>query len=276
MNLLKRHPIILSIVFFFFAIQLLSFNLDNRKRFDPLSRFVFNLAYYPQKVTSFFTRGTLRLWRGYVDLIGVKKENEELNEEIRKLRLERFELVETEIQNKRLKRLLGLKKLSPYPTASAQVIAVAPSHLGSQIIVIDKGTEDGVLEGMPTATYEGIVGRVIFSGDKASEVLLITDEMSAIDAYVQRTRSRGIVKGRGSRCVMEYIEKGADLELGDKIVSSGKDGVFPKGVVIGTVTDIRVEGGFIIAVITPEVDLINLEEVVVFLKLPELEITAAQ
>ena len=276
MNLLKRHPIILSIVFFFFAIQLLSFSLENSESFAPFSRVVFNLAYYPQKVTSFFTLGILRLWGSYIDLVGVKRENEELKEEIRKLHLERFELVEVKLQNERLKRFLELKKRSSYPTASAQVIAVAPSPLRSQIIVIDKGTEDGISEGMPIATYEGIVGRVILSGDKASEVLLITDEMSAVDAYVQRTRSRGIVKGTGSGCVMEYIEKGADVELGDKTVSSGKDGVFPKGVVIGTVTDIRVEGGLISAVIAPEVDLISLEEVVVLLKLPEPEIAVAR
>jgi rod shape-determining protein MreC len=119
---------------------------------------------------------------------------------------------------------------------------------------------------MPVASYDGIVGRILLAGDKSSEVLLITDPVSAVDAYIHRTRARGIVKGVGTGCVMEYIENKSDVSVGDKVISSGKDGFFPKGVIIGTVTDISPDGSFISAGISPHVDLNSLEEVVIIQK----------
>ena len=119
---------------------------------------------------------------------------------------------------------------------------------------------------MPVASTKGIVGRVLVVGDKSSEILLITDPVSAVDAYIHRTRARGIVKGVGTNCVMEYIEKKSDVSVGDKVISSGKDGFFPKGVLIGTVTGINPRGTFITADIEPYVDLNSLEEVVIILK----------
>jgi rod shape-determining protein MreC len=136
-------------------------------------------------------------------------------------------------------------------------------------VIIDKGSENGISQGMPVATYEGIVGRILLVGEKSSEVILITDDISAVDAYIHRTRARGIVKGTGGGCIMEYLEKKADVSVGDKVISSGKDGFFPKEVVIGTVVETEASGGFIRARVLPDMDLNSLEEVVVILKLPE-------
>jgi rod shape-determining protein MreC len=149
---------------------------------------------------------------------------------------------------------------------SANVIGASPSILRSQVVIVDKGRSDGITEGMPVASYDGIVGRILLVGDKSSEVLLITDPVSAVDAYIHRTRARGIVKGVGNGCVMEYIENKSDVSVGDKVISSGKDGFFPKGVIIGTVTDINPSGSFISAGISPHVDLNSLEEVVIIQK----------
>jgi rod shape-determining protein MreC len=106
----------------------------------------------------------------------------------------------------------------------------------------------------------------MLAGDRSSEVLLITDPVSAVDAYIHRTRARGIVKGTGAGCEMDYIEKKSDVSEGDKVISSGKDGFFPKGVVIGTVTGISSKGSFINAEISPHVHLSSLEEVLIIQK----------
>mgnify|MGYP001772914482 CR=1 FL=1 len=276
MGFIKRHPILIILILFFFATQLISLNLEGKRIGDPFSRFVLLLAYYPQKSIFILTGMIVGIWQNYIDLIGIKEENERLKLEVRRLREERFRLWEEEVQNERLKNLLGLKKAYLYKTLSANVIGGSPSILRSQVIIIDRGKEDGISEGMPVATYEGIVGRVFLVGAKSSEVILITDEISAVDAYIHRTRARGIVKGTGNGCVMEYIEKKADVSVGDKVISSGKDGFFPRGVVIGTVVGVESSGGFIRARVSPDMDLNSLEEVLVILKAPENKVANDQ
>lgn len=269
MNFIKRHPILISLVLFFFATQLISLHFEERQTGNPFSRFVLLLAYYPQKSIFALTGTVVSVWQNYVDLVGIRDENERLKSEVRKLREEKFHLWEKELQNERLKNLLELKKSYSYKTLSANVIGGSPSLLRSQVIIIDRGRQDRISEGMPVATYEGIVGRVFLIGAKSSEVILITDEISAVDAYIHRTRARGIVKGTGNGCVMEYIEKKADVSVGDKVISSGKDGFFPSGVVIGTVVGVEPSGGFARAFVSPDMDLNSLEEVMIILKAPE-------
>jgi len=266
MGFFKRRTILIILVLFFIAIQLFSLDLRERNSQNPVSKFVLTLTYYPQKFVSSITGKIVGTWRDYVDLVHVNEENKRLREELNTLRQEKFELAEIKAQNTRLKKLLDFKDVALYPVVSANVIGASPSMLRSQVVIVDRGTADGITEGMPVASYDGIVGRILLAGDKSSEVLLITDPVSAVDAYIHRTRARGIVKGVGSGCVMEYIENKSDVGIGDKVISSGKDGFFPKGVIIGTVTDISPNGSFISAGISPHVDLNSLEEVVIIQK----------
>ena len=266
MGFFKRRTILIILVLFFIAIQLFSLDLRERNSQNPVSKFVLTLTYYPQKFVSSITGEIVGTWRDYVDLLHVNEENRRLREELNTLRQEKFELAEIKEQNTRLKKLLDFKDVALYPVVSANVIGASPSMLRSQVVIVDRGTADGITEGMPVASYDGIVGRILLAGDKSSEVLLITDPVSAVDAYIHRTRARGIVKGVGNGCVMEYIENKSDVSIGDKVISSGKDGFFPKGVIIGTVTDISPDGSFISAGVSPHVDLNSLEEVVIMQK----------
>ncbi len=266
MGFFKRRTILITLILFFAAIQLFSLYQQDKAANNPLSRFVLAVTYYPQKFVSASTSKVVSVWYRYLDLVELREDNMRLQEEIDILRQERFELSEAEVQNKRLKKLLKFKEISSYPVVSANVIGASPSILRSQVVIVDKGTGSGITQGMPVASYDGIVGRILVSADKSSEVLLITDPVSAVDAYVHRTRARGIVKGTGSGCMMQYIEKKSDVSIGDKVISSGKDGFFPKGVIIGTVTDIEADGSFITATVSPHVDLNSLEEVVIILK----------
>ncbi len=266
MGFFKRRTILIVLVLFFIAIQLFSLDLRERNSKNPVSKFVLTVTYYPQKLVSTVTDGVAGSWRDYIHLVNVNEENKRLREELNALRQEKFELAEVKAQNTRLKKLLEFMEVSLYPVVSANVIGASPSMLRSQVVIVDKGSADGITEGMPVASYDGIVGRILLAGDKSSEVLLITDPVSAVDAYIHRTRARGIVKGVGTGCVMEYIENKSDVSIGDKVISSGKDGFFPKGVIIGTVTDISPNGSFISAGISPHVDLNSLEEVVIIQK----------
>lgn len=266
MGFFKRRTILITLILFFAAIQLFSLYQQDKAANNPLSRLVLAVTYYPQKFVSASTSKVVSVWYRYLDLVQLREDNMRLQQEIDILRQERFELSEAQVQNKRLKKLLKFKERTSYPVVSANVIGASPSILRSQVVLVDKGTGSAIAQGMPVASYDGIVGRILVSADKSSEVLLITDPVSAVDAYIHRTRARGIVKGTGSGCIMQYIEKKSDVSIGDKVISSGKDGFFPKGVIIGTVTDIEADGSFITATVSPHVDLNSLEEVVIILK----------
>ncbi len=266
MKFLKNRAVLITIVLFFVAIQLFSLNIREKRSQNFISGIVLTLTYYPQKLVYIVSNKILNTWQDYMDLVDVRQENIRLKKEVETLRQDKFELAEARIQNYRLKKLLDFKESPSYPIVSANVIGGSPSLLRKEVVIVDRGTRDGISQGMPVASSEGIVGRVLTAGDRSSEVLLITDPVSAVDAFIHRTRVRGIVKGTGSGCAMEYIEQNSDVSIGDKVISSGKEGFFPKGVIIGTVSDLETKGSFISARVSPFVDLDSLEEVVIILK----------
>jgi len=266
MKFLKNRAVLITIVLFFVSIQLYSLNLREKSSQNFISGIVLTVTYYPQKLIYIVSDKVTNIWQDYMDLANVRQENIQLKEDIKKLRVEKFESAEAEIQNQRFKKLLDFKEVPSYPIVSANVIGGSPSLLRSEVVIVDRGSRDGISQGMPVASSEGIVGKVLTVGNKSSEILLITDPVSAIDAFVHRTRVRGIVKGAGGECTMEYIEQNSDISVGDKIISSGKEGFFPKGVIVGTVTNIETKGSFLSAEVSPFVDLESLEEVVIILK----------
>ncbi len=266
MKFLKNRAVLITIVLFFVSLQLFSLNIREKRSQNFISGIVLTLTYYPQKLVYIVSDKVLNTWQDYMDLVDVRQENIRLKKEVSSLRQDKFELAEQRVQNYRLKKLLDFKESPSYPIVSANVIGGSPSLLRTEVVIVDRGTRDGVSQGMPVASSEGIVGRVLTVGDKSSEVLLITDPVSAVDAFIHRTRVRGIVKGTGSGCTMEYIEQNSDVSIGDKVISSGKEGFFPKGVIIGTVSNLETKGSFISAQVSPFVDLDSLEEVVIILK----------
>ena len=131
-----------------------------------------------------------------------------------------------------------------------------------------KGSNDGVRKGLPVGIPEGIAGQVIDVSAAYAKVMLITDRNSAVDALVQRTRARGIIKGEStSSCVFQYALRKDEVNIGDKIVASGLDGVFPRGMPIGEVSEVvkRAAGIFQEVSVTPYVDFEKIEEMLVFL-----------
>lgn len=266
MGFIRRHPILVSALFIFLCVQLLHLNLERNKTYGVLARLVMTVNYYPQKFISSLGEALAGFWLKYIYLVRVKEENMRLKKEISALMGERVACWEAERERDRLLELLRFKSGVPFGMITARVVASSPSLLRADFIVIDRGRVDGVYEGMPVVTNHGVVGRVFASALSSSQVVLVTDSLSAVDAYVQRTRARGIVKGTGDGCIMEYLWDGDAGRVGDKIVTSGKDGFFPKGIVVGTVTGVESYGTSVKLKITPEVDLDALDEVFVIMR----------
>jgi len=263
MGYIKRHPIISIIILLFITLQLLPITIDESQKADPVTNGLMRLNYYPYKAFNFIKTRLSGTWEDYVILKNYKNANRTLRDENKKLRTEIFKLYELKLQNQRLKKLLGFIQEEPYDAVPAKVIAGSPSTLRSDFVTIDKGRNAGITVGMPVAVQNGVVGRIYMVGKLSSQVILITDPVSAVDAIVQRTRARGIIKGNGNNCILKYIEREEDIKKGDRIITSGKDGFYPKGILIGIVNKVSSDGGMFSAVVIPEVNIDSLEEVLV-------------
>ena len=267
MGFLKKHPIIISVILIFFAVQLFPLIYKSKREADPVSRVIMRINHYPYSAINSLRLSFKNLWGNYLGLKDANEENKILEYENTKLRAELFSLQEIKLQNKRLKKLLEFIDDGPYETVSANIIGGSPSLLRTEFLVIDKGENYGIKVGMPVATQKGIVGRVYLVNNTSSQVMLITDPISAVDAIVHRTRARGIVKGDGKDCIPEYLDSRSNINSGDKVLTSGKDGFYPKGILIGKVEKVEPEGGMFKAKIIPEAPINSLEEVLVIKKL---------
>jgi len=217
---------------------------------------------FQKQFTAFFD-SVKDTWNQYFFLVSKAKENQRLKKALGQSLEQLNRYSETEIANDRLRHLLGFEKEIPRPMIAAQVVGKDPSAWSTTIIV-DKGTRDSVRQGAPVVIPEGIVGVVVEASARYAKVLLLTDPNSAVDALVQQTRARGIVKGGGADfCVFDYVLRKHDISVGDMVVSSGLDGVFPKGFRVGRISEIvRQNAGIFQKVsVTPYVDFEILEEV---------------
>lgn len=224
------------------------------------------LGPFLQGVSSAHSRAK-HVWQSYVGLIAVREQNEALKEEIRKLRRDKAALLDKESENRRLKKLLDLRASHEFPSLVAQV--VGEDAVGwYRTLFINRGSEDGVRPDMPVTMPEGVVGRVVNSSSDMSRILLLTDPNHSVDCRVARTRDRGILSGSLERgCILRYINLKSGIRLGDEVVTSGLDGIFPRGLPIGKVetVDKGPQGLFLEARIAPAVDFSEIEEVLVVL-----------
>jgi len=205
------------------------------------------------------------LRENYDTLAGFRAENERLRQRIQNLEIERQKLLEAQASNNRLKQLLDLRsQLSGTPITASIIANSATSWFKS--CVLDKGISDGVRKGMAVVTPLGVVGQVVAVTARTAKVLLLTDANSGIDVLVQRTRSRGIVSGSLENGVLlKYVKRSEDIQEGDRLITSGTDGVFPKGMMVGTVIKVSKQhiGLFQSIEVLPAVQSARVEEVLV-------------
>lgn len=245
-----------------------SFNLILKSSFSQkASRIVFFIISPVQEFVSSTLNFSENIWKHYFDLVSVAKQNDILKRNLDNALSQNNMCKEIEISNQRLREYVGLKRKSPFKLIAAEVIAKDPSPW-YQTIIINKGESDGVVEDCPVIISEGIVGHVLTASSDYAKVLLIIDQNSSVDGLIQRTRARGIVEGIGNnQCKFNYVLHQLDIQIGDTIISSGLDGIYPKGLPIGRVTKIYKKNSGLFKNIEIEtfVDFSKIEEVMVIL-----------
>ena len=186
-----------------------------------------------------------------------------MRNELEKLRFSLNQLKEEKLENVRLRQILRLQEKEEFNFVVAQVIAKEPTNWLNSLI-IDKGRDEGLTINQPVMNFSGLIGKIVEIGPGTAKVLLISDVNSRVVTLVQRTRQEGILEGTGrGLCRLKYLPIDADVELGDVVVSAGVGGVYPKGLVIGSIESIRIQRGGIYksCIVQPAVPLSGLEEV---------------
>jgi len=208
------------------------------------------------------------LWSGYVGLRDVREENVELNLEIADLRLEIQTQRALAQQTRNLERLLELRQTVALPTLSARVIA-ADSTPYFRTLTIDRGRRDGVRRDLAVIAPDGVVGRVVGSpGPRAAQVQLLVDRNAAAGALIERTRDSGVIVGTDDSTLLklEYVSNLVDVRVGDEIVTSGIDGIYPKGFRIGVANQVTDGFGLYQQIsVSPVVEFSQIEDVLVVL-----------
>ncbi len=205
------------------------------------------------------------IWSVYFSMVSAARENPGLKKQLALSESLQNRCTELELENQRLRKFIDFQSSQSDILIAAKVIGRDPSPW-FKTIMIDKGKEQGLKKGLPVMVSEGVVGQIVMVADRYSKVLLVTDRNSAVDALVQETRARGIVKGNNTEhCFFTYALRKDEIQTGQMIISSGFDGVFSKGLRIGVVVDVKKDDSqlFQTILIKTCVDFDKLEEVLV-------------
>ena len=268
-QLLIRHKrFLITALFLLAAFLTYALNLRNKEHANPLERGVMSVTAPLAEALALANSFSGHLWSDYVDLLEVRRENIALRRSVKQLNERIVAGNEALVANARMKALLDLKVALQAPSLAVSVIG-EDSSAWFKTLVVDRGSADGLSEGMPVVAAGGVVGRLVKVAPQSSRVLLLTDHASAIAALVQRSRARGVVRGAGGgRCSLEFTVRDEDVKVGDTVISSGIGGVFPKGLPIGEVTMVKKGeyGVFQTIEVRPTVNLGKLEEMLVLVR----------
>jgi rod shape-determining protein MreC len=243
----------------------MSLRVKERKGVDFFDGLFMEICSPFQKGASYVIKKVQGVFRGYLFLVNLQRENERLRKRIADLQSESDQMKEMALAHERLRKLLQFRETLSSTVIAAEVVGRDPSSWFKSV-TINKGERDGVRKGMAVISPEGVIGQILKTAPSHSVVLLATDYNSAIDSIVQRTRAKAIVEGGGeNRYQLKYLLRAEDVVVGDKVVTSGLSGYFPKGLMIGEIkkVDKKGHGIFQYAELVPSVDFTRLEEVLV-------------
>ncbi len=261
---LRKVLIVVAVI----ALPILSINMKRNPGEDPWYRRPFTwIVAFSQGGYSSFTSGVRGTTSMYLNLVGIRKDNQRLERENQELRTQLAASTELKLENERLNQLLEFKLTTKMKLLAAKVIArdLSPDH---ESIRINRGYRQGLRKLMGVITVEGVVGYVLSTELDTAQIIVITDRAAAVDALVQRTRARGLISGKDATSIrLRYLQRAEDVVVGDAVVTSGLKGTFPKGFPIGKVTNVRKTDFGISqeALVEPILSPSNLEEVFVVL-----------
>jgi len=233
-------------------------------RFPVLERPVLAVSGVLERTITWPYRAVRSVFERYVSLVRTERENRRLREELAKLRIENQITNELLSENDRLRSALGFRTLQPPASIPVQIIG-RESSPSSNTMTLSRGSADGLARDLPVITADGVVGRIqtVLSG--TAKVLLITDPGSTVAVRVQRNREEGLLEGKIDRCALKYVSYYMDVQEGDLLVTSGLDGIYPKGVPVARVTRVtrREASSFQTVIADPVVAFPRLEEALV-------------
>ncbi len=265
---LRRHayPLIYLLFASLCAIGMASQHGPAEIGFAP--RLVLNLTLPLERMVTLPVQELRGVWSDYVALVGVREENDKLRGRLVRLEDENQQYREAILSSERFQKLAGFRSQREIPMVPANVIHQDLSPW-FQSLIIDQGAAAGIRPGMPVITDSGVVGLVSGTTPGAAKVMLMIDPQSRLDAYVERTRARGTVRGAASpTCDLDYVLRQESIEEGDLLLTSGMGGVYPKGLRVGRIAkvDHKTSGLFLAAKVAPAVDFTRLDEVFVILE----------
>jgi rod shape-determining protein MreC len=257
------HVIVPLLVFQF---VLLSVQIQNPAGMAPIKTLFFAVQAPIVNTSSDIIDGIGGIWDNYVWLRGVRTENENLEQQVRELEIKNRSLEEIKQENIRLRRLLSMKDNYEGKTTEARVIARTPEFL-STVLYINRGSNDGIKIDSPVFSGDGIIGRIVFVAEGQSQVQLITNLDASIGAMLENDRTPGVLSGTGHSILdLKYISNTKEIQIGDRVLSSGLDGIYPKEFYLGTIVEYhKREEGYYKIQVKPAVDLYHIEEVSVLL-----------
>jgi len=229
---------------------------------------VMDVAAPVQKAVAMPFEAVRDVWDRYAAVLDAKRENEQLRSEVERLAEENHQLREGLVASGRLQRIARMRERYEIPMLPGELVGVDASPWFRSVLV-DRGRDGGVRSGMPVISEQGLVGLVTATARRSAKAMLVLDRQTAIDGVIQRSRSRGIVRGRGSdELEFEFVARGSDVHVDDLVITSGLGGVYPKGLYIGRIREISDPGEQLLqtATIRPAVDFGRLEQVFVMLR----------
>ncbi len=262
----RRGSAVLLVAVIVGHLVLISAQVTSKSGMPVLQAVAFGLVAEIQRLGAGAFDAVASVWTGYVDLRGIREENAELRQELADARIRLQQERALAQRSDELAQLLELRGRIELSTTAANVVAAAATP-DFRTITIDKGTAAGLRPDMAVLSPEGVVGRVVVPGARAAKVQLLIDRNAAVGALVERTRAQGVVMGIGEQTLrLEFVLDTADVSVGDRVVSSGIDGIYPKGFLIGQVDHIeRAGNAYRLIRVQPAVDFTSLEEVLVVL-----------
>ncbi len=203
-------------------------------------------------------------------LWSTERENRDLRVQLIDAQFRIRQLSEKSAEGDRLHALLELKQHLPFSTVAAEVIAISPGE-NSSAVYIDKGGDAGLTPDLAVLTQSGVVGKIVAVYPYTSQVLLITDPASGVGCLLDRTRIQGVLKGDSRLCRLQYIMNEDSVQDGDQVLTSGLDQIYPKGLLVGTVTSVGEGNIYKNIVVRPATALDRLEDVLVAAKPVRIE-----
>ena len=245
-------------------ILLISAQVSSRSGVPILEAVTFGIFSEVQRGLSSAVHGVTSVWSGYVGLRHVKTENDTLKKQLADAQVALQEQRALADRAQSLEKLLELRDRVNLQTTAAQIIGAAATP-DFRTVTIDKGTRDGLRPDMAIISPAGVVGRIVVPSARSAKVQLLIDRNAAAGALIERSRAQGVAVGGGEdRLRLEFVSEAADIVVGDVVVTSGIDGIYPKGFVIGRVEVVDKSGLTYKRIsVKPAVDFSSLEEVLV-------------